>query len=247
VNIERVRVAGLGLLLLLLLGSHIAQAQDDRILIYMDLEQTDHLKAYGLAYWCLEQGLTVEWLLNYRGGSFLTEARDFAARAARLKGVALSVVSAGEVADIHARIEQENMEVVLLEKAPAVAIYAPPEKEPWDDAVMLAVEYAEIPYQRVYDAEVLSGGLEEYDWLHLHHEDFTGQYGNSTRAFETRSGTGTRCSRWKREPPKPGSPRLPRTRAPWPRESENTFRGEGSSSRCARGPTPSTLPWRPRV
>ena len=179
----RVRVAGLGLLLLLLLGSHVARAQDDRILIYMDLEQTDHLKAYGMAYWCLEQGLTVEWLLNYRGGSFLTDARDFAARAARLKGVAFSVLSAGEVADIHARIEQENMEVVLLEKAPAVAIYAPPEKEPWDDAVMLAVEYAEIPYQRVYDAEVLSGGLEEYDWLHLHHEDFTGQYGKFYASF----------------------------------------------------------------
>jgi hypothetical protein len=160
-----------------------ARAQGDYILVYMDLEQTDHLKAYGLAYWCLEQGLTVEWLLNYRGGSFLTEGRDFVVRAARLKGVAFSGLSTGDVAGIHGLIEQENMEVVLLEKAPAVAIYAPPEKEPWDDAVMLALEYAEIPYQQVYDPEVQAGRLEEFDWLHLHHEDFTGQYGKFYASF----------------------------------------------------------------
>lgn len=159
------------------------RAAGESILIYMDLEQTDHLKAYGLAYWCLEQGVSVEWLLNYRGGSFLTEGREFMARAARLRGVAFSYVSPDQVADIHALIEEENMEVVLLEKAPAVAIYAPPEKEPWDDAVMLALEYAEIPYRVLYDGEVLAGQLEEYDWLHLHHEDFTGQYGKFYVSF----------------------------------------------------------------
>jgi hypothetical protein len=152
-------------------------AAAQRILVYMDLAQTDHLKAYGLAYWCLEQGLDVEWLLNYRAGSFLVDATDLVARKATLMGVAFDVVPDGAVAEIYGTIERENMEVVLLEKAPAIAVYAPPDKEPWDDAVMLALDYAEIPYTKVYDEEVLTGDLDNYDWLHLHHEDFTGQYG----------------------------------------------------------------------
>lgn len=149
----------------------------DKMLVQMDLTQTDHLKAYGLAYWCLEQGLNVEWLLNYQGGSFMIDAIDLVGRKATLMGVAFGVIPAGEVARIYRTIEEENMEVVLLEKAPAVAVYAPPDREPWDDAVRLALDYAEVPYTVIYDEEVLTGRLDEYDWLHLHHEDFTGQYG----------------------------------------------------------------------
>jgi hypothetical protein len=149
----------------------------DKVLIFMDLNQTDHLKAYGLAYWCLEQGFNVEWLLNYRGGSFMVDAADIVGRKATLMGVAFEVIGPSTTADIYRTIEDENMEVVLLEKAPAIAVYAPPEAEPWDDAVRLALEYAEIPHTILYDEEVLAGDLDEYDWLHLHHEDFTGQYG----------------------------------------------------------------------
>jgi hypothetical protein len=152
-------------------------AAAEKILVYMDLAQTDHLKAYGLAYWCLAQGANVQWLLNYRGGSFLLDATDLIARKATLLGVAFDVVADGSVAEIYATVERENMEVVLLEKAPAIAVYTPPEKEPWDDAVMLALDYAEIPYTKIYDEEILAGTLDDYDWLHLHHEDFTGQYG----------------------------------------------------------------------
>ncbi len=154
-----------------------ASGSADKILIQMDLTQTDHLKAYGLAYWCLEQGLNVEWLLNYRGGSFMVDAADLVARKATLMGVAFGALAVGEVAGVYRVIEEENMEVVLLEKAPAIAVYAPPDREPWDDAVRLALDYAEVPYTLVYDEEVLAGKLDEYDWLHLHHEDFTGQYG----------------------------------------------------------------------
>jgi hypothetical protein len=151
----------------------------DRILIYMDLQQTDHLKAYGVAYWTVERGIHVEWLLNYRGGSFMMDYDDAIAREARIRGVAFSVVGGADVARISHEIEENNMEMVLLEKAPAIAIYAPPFRnaEAWDDAVSLALDYAEIPYTVLWDEEVLRGELEDYDWLHLHHEDFTGQYG----------------------------------------------------------------------
>lgn len=156
-----------------------------KILIYMDLEQTDHLKAYGVAYWALEKGINVEWLLNYRGGSFMIDYNRMLERELRLRGVAFSVIGGSEVSEIYATIEQENMEVVLLEKAPSIAIYAPPyrNREKWDDAVALALDYAEIPYTVVWDEEVLAGELEKYDWLHLHHEDFTGQYGKFYASF----------------------------------------------------------------
>jgi hypothetical protein len=160
-------------ILLLLSGS----AYGQKILIYMDLQQTDHLKAYGLAYWILEHDQTVEWLLNYRGGSFLMEYSPAIERELRVRGVAYSKIAGSEAAQIYATIEQENMDIVLLEKAPSIAIYAPPNKQAWDDAVLLALEYAEVPYSVVWDEEVLRGDLEKYDWLHLHHEDFTGQYG----------------------------------------------------------------------
>jgi hypothetical protein len=147
------------------------------LLIPMDLEQANHLKAYGVAFWVLEQGVNVEWLLNYRGGSFLIPATSALERVCRLRGVTCQTVSAGDVASAYNTIEANNMERVLLEKAPKVAVYVPPNFQPWDDAVTLALEYAEIPYEKVFDEEVLAGKLSQYDWLHLHHEDFTGQYG----------------------------------------------------------------------
>ncbi len=155
------------------------------LLIPMDLSQTDHLKAYGVAFWCLENGINVNWLLNYRGGSFLTDDIPQIAEVCRLKGVSFEKVSGADEAAIFSTIEQNNMESVLLEKSPKVAIYAPPSRkhEPWDDAVNLALEYAEIPFEIVWDPEVLLGRLGEYDWLHLHHEDFTGQYGKFYAAY----------------------------------------------------------------
>jgi hypothetical protein len=160
-------------------------AWSQKLLIYMDLKQTDHLKAYGVAYWALDHGVNVEWLLNYRGGSFLMDYHAEIENECRLRGVAFSTVGGGEVAQIYADIEAGNMEVVLLEKAPAIVIYTPPNKQVWDDAVTLALSYAEIPYKTVWDEEVLNGELEKYDWLHLHHEDFSGQYGRFYASFST--------------------------------------------------------------
>jgi len=165
----------------LLLGlATIAPASgQSKLLIPMDLTQTDHLKAYGVAFWILENGGTVDWLLNFRGGSFQTDYTEVVARECRVRGVlseALDGARQAQVAEEIAR-DDSNMDVVRLEKAPKVAVYVPPNFKPWDDAVTLALEYAEIPYTKVWDEEVLSGKLSEYDWLHLHHEDFTGQYG----------------------------------------------------------------------
>jgi len=155
----------------------------NKILIFMDLQQRDHLKAYGVAYWILEQGINVEWLLNYRGGSFLMDNFPAIERELKVRGVDFLVISNADAAQIYATIENNNMEVVLLEKAPEIAIYQPPKETKWDDAVALALSYAEIPYTKLWDKEVLSGELEKYDWLHLHHEDFTGQYGKFYRSF----------------------------------------------------------------
>lgn len=160
-------------------------ALGQKVLIPMDLEQTDHLKAYGIAYWVLTYGQNVEWLLNYRGGSFLTDQSPQITQLCNLRGVKYEIVSGGQVAQIKATIEENNMETVLLEKAPRVGIYAPPfsKNEPWDDAVNLVLEYAEIPFDIIWDVEVLQGKLVDYDWLHLHHEDFTGQYGKFFGAY----------------------------------------------------------------
>jgi hypothetical protein len=147
------------------------------LLIPMDESQTDHLKAYGVTFDCLVRGEQAEWLLNYRFGSFLIKDNDYNRDLCLLRNVAYTPVTSSEVADIYRVVEAENMERVLLEKAPGIAVYAPPTHQPWDDAVRLALEYAEIEYELLWDAEVLDGDLEEYDWLHLHHEDFTGQYG----------------------------------------------------------------------
>jgi hypothetical protein len=153
------------------------------ILVPMDLAQSNHLKAYGLAYHALQDGHTVDWLLNYRGGSFLLPVDEEVLFEARLKNVYMEEISAAQVALIYAEIEKENMEVVILEKAPRIAVYIPPVKQPWDDAVTLALTYAGIPYDKIFDEEVLAGVLGKYDWLHLHHEDFTGQYGKFYLSF----------------------------------------------------------------
>lgn len=153
------------------------EATAQRLLIYMDLKQTEHLKAYGVAYWVLTRGVNVEWLLNYRGGSFLIDYHPEIENELRVRGVAFAKVSGSEVSAIYAEIESANMDVILLEKPPRIAVYTPKNKQVWDDAVTLALTYAEIKYETVWDEEVLRGDLDMYDWLHLHHEDFTGQYG----------------------------------------------------------------------
>ena len=151
-------------------------AQGASLLVPMDDGQTNHLKAYGLAYDAVRRGGHTEWLLNYRGGSFLIPDDGVARRAATLAGIAVAAVSPPDLLEIRGTIAGGNMDAVPLEKAPRVAIYSPPFAPPWDDAVTLALRYAEIPFTRVWDPEVLGGRLGDFDWLHLHHEDFTGQY-----------------------------------------------------------------------
>lgn len=150
-----------------------------KMIIQMDLSQTDHLKAYGVVYWALQHGQPVDWLLNYRGGSFMTDFSDAIASECRVRGVSFEQIDGGTAASIYAEVQAENvnMDVVKLEKAAKVAVYVQPGTKPWDDAVRLALEYAEVPYDVIWDEEVLSNKLQEYDWLHLFHEDFTGQYG----------------------------------------------------------------------
>jgi hypothetical protein len=145
----------------------------------MDESQTDHLKAYGIAFYCLENGVTVEWLLNYRGGSFLVPHLKTLEEELIIRNVRYQVLAEGQVNQIRLEISnpEVNMEIVQLEKAPKIAVYTPPNKQPWDDAVTLVLEYAEIPYDKIYDSAIVMGLLPKYDWLHLHHEDFTGQYG----------------------------------------------------------------------
>jgi len=145
------------------------------VLIPMDGAQTDHLRAYGVCYAALAAGAKAEWLLNYRGGSFLVE--DYAGLAALCAERGVSAEAVADPAPIYSVIEENNMEAVPLTKAPKVAVYAPPAENMWDDAVMLALDYAGIPYDVVWNDVVLAGGLSQYDWLHLHHEDFTGQFG----------------------------------------------------------------------
>lgn len=158
-----------------------------RALIPMDGSQTNHLKAYGIIFNHIDSGESGMWLLNYRGGSFLTSATNDIVRKSRLKNVSVETISESQAASIIAEVEQPNvnMAAINLEKSPKIAVYTPPDALPWDDAVTLALDYAEIPYDKIYDTEVLSGALEDYDWLHLHHEDFTGQYGKFWAIYRT--------------------------------------------------------------
>ncbi|MDA9126704.1 asparagine synthetase B [Flavobacteriaceae bacterium] len=152
----------------------------------MDAEsQKNHLKAYGITYWTLNKQENVKWLLNYRGGSFLLPHIDAIENECLIRGVSYELISDSEAEAILKEMSSpsKNMDAVILEKAPKIAVYSPSGKQPWDDAVTMVLTYAEIPYEIIYDTEVLSDALLLYDWLHLHHEDFTGQYGKFYRAY----------------------------------------------------------------
>jgi hypothetical protein len=146
------------------------------LLVPMDDAQSDHLKAYGLAFRLLERGGKAEWFLNYRGGAFLVPADGATSRDAALAGVTTEPLDDGRLVEVRGEIQNGNMDAVPLEKAPKVAVYAPPNAAPWDDAVTMALNYAGIKFEKIWDPEVVAEGLRSYDWLHLHHEDFTGQY-----------------------------------------------------------------------
>ena len=156
------------------------------LMIPMDNTQDNHLKAYGIAYWVLEQDVEVDWLLNYRGGSFLFKHYQELEKECIVRGVSHEIIADIQSTQILNEIAhpEVNQDVVKLEKAPKIAVYSPKSKQPWDDAVTLALTYSEIPYDLVYDEEVLTNILPMYDWLHLHHEDFTGQYGKFYAAFK---------------------------------------------------------------
>ena len=162
------------------------QTHASYILIPMDAKsQKNHLKAYGITYWTLNKQENVKWLLNYRGGSFLLPQMDDIENECLIRGVSYELISDAEAEAILLEISSpsKNMDAVILEKAPKIAVYSPSGKQPWDDAVTMVLTYAEIPYETIYDTEVLSDALLLYDWLHLHHEDFTGQYGKFYRAY----------------------------------------------------------------
>jgi hypothetical protein len=153
--------------------------QSAYVLIPMDENQSNHLKSYGIAYWVIERGVSVDWLLNYKGGSFMFPFDQLFEDECNIRGVSYQIIADAQAASIVSEIAAPdvNMDVVKLHKAPRIAVYSPKNKQPWDDAVTLALTYAEIPYDVIYDQEVINGELPTYDWLHLHHEDFTGQYG----------------------------------------------------------------------
>ena len=156
------------------------------ILIPMNQDQTNHLKAYGIAYFSIEKGIIVNWLLNYEGGSFMLKYNQAIEQECIVRGVSYNIIADIQSTEILKSIAspEKNQDVVKLEKAPKIAIYSPSNKQPWDDAVTLALTYAEIPYDVLYDEEVMANLLPIYDWLHLHHEDFTGQYGKFYASFK---------------------------------------------------------------
>ncbi len=177
-------------LLIILLVATTQLTQAARIFIPMDADkQTNHLKAYGVAYQALAMGLEVDWLLNYHGGSFAMDQNEKVERLCKLKGVSYEVMSEAQYGTVIREIANPdyNGDIMKLEKAPKIAVYTPDGMQPWDDAVTMVLTYAEIPYDEVYDTEAIEGKLPEYDWLHLHHEDFTGQYGKFWAAYRNAS------------------------------------------------------------
>ncbi len=160
--------------------------QAARLLIPMDESQSNHLKAYGIAYWILTYDIKVDWLLNYRGGSFMVNHDQQIENECIIRNVSYQVISDAEANRLLAEISSpsSNMDAMKLEKFPTIAVYSPKSKQPWDDAVTLVLTYAEIPYEIIFDDEVLADYLPKYDWLHLHHEDFTGQYGKFYRVYQ---------------------------------------------------------------
>ena len=173
------------ILLVIICWLFFSSAYASKILIQMDKTQTNHLKAYGIAYWVLENQIELDWLLNYRGGSFMMQYYQKFENELIIRGVSYEVISDAQANMIIQEIASpsSNMDVMKLEKAPRVAVYSPKSKQPWDDAVTLVLTYAEIPYDVIFDDEVMYDELPKYDWLHLHHEDFTGQYGKFYRLY----------------------------------------------------------------
>ncbi len=173
-------------LLLLILVFISLRASSIYLLVPMDDTQKNHLKAYGIAYWVLQKDVEVKWLLNYRGGSFLIQHSAAFENECMVRGVSCESITDAQAAAILDEIAQPdvNQDAVAMNKAPKIAVYSPPNKQPWDDAVTLVLTYAEIPYDIIYDEEIFNGKLKEYDWLHLHHEDFTGQFGKFWRVYQ---------------------------------------------------------------
>ena len=180
---SNIRFSWLLILTLILL---VQTAKASFILIPMDEKQSNHLKAYGITYWTLEQGIEVKWLLNYRGGSFMIQHQQAIASECLVRGVSFETLADGQANNLLTDIAREdvNQDAVSMQKAPKVAVYSPPNKQPWDDAVTLVLKYAEIKFDVVYDEAILNGKLKDYDWLHLHHEDFTGQFGKFLQAYQ---------------------------------------------------------------
>ncbi|MFW6289714.1 MAG: hypothetical protein ACOC0R_02000, partial [Mariniphaga sp.] len=164
----------------------ILQANAVHLLIPMDDSQQNHLKSYGIAYWVLQQNVEVKWLLNYRGGSFLIQHHPEIENECVVRGVSFESITDAQASAILNEISspEVNQDAVSMNKAPRIAVYTPPNKLPWDDAVTLVLTYAEIEYDKIYDEEILNGKLSDYDWLHLHHEDFTGQFGKFWRTYQ---------------------------------------------------------------
>ena len=175
-----------GFLIVFLFLSLLHSAYGAYLLIPMDETQKNHLKAYGISYWVLKKDVEVSWLLNYRGGSFMFQYIKALEEECTIRGVSYQIIADAQAAAILQEISdpQVNMENIKLHKAPKIAVYSPKNKRPWDDAVTLVLTYAEIPYDVVYDEEIMTGVLPLYDWLHLHHEDFTGQYGKFWAAYK---------------------------------------------------------------
>ena len=180
-----------------------------QLLVPMDDDQKNHLKAYGLVYQALRDGLKSEWLLNYRGGSFLVADAPAVRRRAALDGISYEPVDEGTVGGIRAEIAKSNMDAVVLERAPRIAIYTPPQAPPWDDAVTLALQYAGIEYATIYDEEVAKGDLSKYDWLHLHHEDFTGQLSKFHLAYRGAPWFGEQVDKMQAMARRLGQPNIP--------------------------------------
>ena len=170
-------------LVLVIAGLHSRAAY---LMIPMDESQTNHLKAYGLAYWILTKDVKIDWLLNYRGGSFMVKNLQVFENECVIRGISYDIISDAQANGILNEIASpsSNMDVMKLEKFPKIAVYSPKSKQPWDDAVTLVLTYAEIPYDILFDDEIMMNVLPKYDWLHLHHEDFTGQYGKFYRSFQ---------------------------------------------------------------
>ncbi len=172
------------LLFLISLCFSVYAQNTEKIFIYMDKKQTNHLRAYGVVYYALSRGVKGRWLLNYRSGSFILPSLSFIKKRLALMNVSYSLIDSEDISSINNIIEKNNMFSVELNKAPKIAVYSPPNKGPWDDAVTMVLTYSKIPYTVIYDKQILTGELSDYDWLHLHHEDFTGQFGKFYSAYK---------------------------------------------------------------